>query len=29
MKDGKVIRLVSEKEPLDDGWFNCLLLDTK
>lgn len=29
MKDEKVIRLSGGKEPIDDGWFNCLLLDTK
>ena len=25
---GKEIVLVSDKEPLDEGWFNCLLWDT-
>lgn len=29
MKAHKIITLIGNGEPLDDGWFNCLLLDTK
>lgn len=29
MKTHNIITLIGNGEPLDDGWFNCLLLDTK
>lgn len=28
LNGGKEIVLASDKEPLDEGWFNCLLWDT-